>query len=142
MWKTTANADGTIPGTFIGMLATEVRAYVKANPNLDSGMKLPKLLPRFVTSRDWTQAEAIKLLDDVAYYATEPIDGARGEGEAAERAAVADDGGVSGHPGGHREVERGEGRACESGCAWWGRVERSAARCAWSFGCTTRAERR
>ena len=73
MWKTTANADGTIPGTFIGALATEVRAYVKAHPNLDSGMQLPKLLPRFVTSRDWTQAEAIKLLDDLAYYSTAPI---------------------------------------------------------------------
>jgi biopolymer transport protein ExbD len=74
MWKVTANDDGTIPGTFIGMLAEEVRAYVKANPNLDSGMKLPKLLPRFVTSRDWTAEEAIKLLDDVAYYATAPIE--------------------------------------------------------------------
>ncbi len=74
MWKRTANDDGTIPGTLIGALATEVRAYVKANPNLDSGMKLPKLLPRFVTSRDWTQAEAIKLLDDVAYYSTAPIE--------------------------------------------------------------------
>ena len=73
LWKITANADGTFPGTFIGRLATEVRAYVKANPNLDSAAKLPKLLPRFVTSRDWTQAEAIKLLDDVAYYASAPI---------------------------------------------------------------------
>lgn len=74
MWKRTANADGTIPGTFIGMLATEVRAYVKANPTLDSAAKLPKLLSRFVTSRDWTQAEAINLLDDVAYYSTKPIE--------------------------------------------------------------------
>ncbi|MFN0128291.1 MAG: ExbD/TolR family protein, partial [Verrucomicrobiales bacterium] len=74
MWKTTANDDGTIPGTFIGALATEVRAYVKAKPTYDSAEKLPKLLPRFVTSRNWTQAEAIKLLDDVAYYATEPIE--------------------------------------------------------------------
>ena len=73
LWKITANADGTFPGTFIGRLATEVRAYVKANPNLDSAAKLPKMLPRFVTSRDWTQAEAIKLLDDVAYYASAPI---------------------------------------------------------------------
>jgi hypothetical protein len=74
MWKITANGDGTIPGTFIGMLAAEVRAYVKANPNLDSGMNLPKLLPRFDTKRDWTAAEAITLLDDVAYYATAPIE--------------------------------------------------------------------
>ena len=74
MWKATSNDDGTIPGTFIGMLAAEVRAYVKAHPNYDSAMKLPKLLSRFDTSRDWTQAEAIKLLDDVAYYATAPIE--------------------------------------------------------------------
>jgi hypothetical protein len=74
LWKATANADGTIPGTFIGALATEVRAYVKSNPNLDSATKLPKLLPRFVTSRDWTPAEAIQLLDDVAYYSTAPIE--------------------------------------------------------------------
>lgn len=74
MWKRTANQDGTIPGTFIGQLATEVRAYVKANPTLDSAEKLPKLLPRFVATRDWTQAEAIKLLDDVAYYSTKPIE--------------------------------------------------------------------
>ena len=51
---------------------------MKANPHLDSGMKLPKLLPRFVTSRDWTAAEAIKLLDDVAYYATAPIEASSG----------------------------------------------------------------
>lgn len=74
IWNRAANPDGTIPGTFIGMLATEVRAYAKANPNLKSGMELPKLLPRFVTSRDWTKAEAIKLLDDVAYYSTTPIE--------------------------------------------------------------------
>jgi hypothetical protein len=69
IWKATANEDGTIPGAFIDSLATEVRAYVKANPTRSSAMDLPKLLPRFVTSRNWTQAEAIQLLDDVAYYA-------------------------------------------------------------------------
>ncbi|PAW77320.1 MAG: hypothetical protein B9S33_20265 [Pedosphaera sp. Tous-C6FEB] len=74
MWKRSANNNGTIPGTFIGMLATEVRAYAKANPTLNSGMALSKMLPRFVTSRAWTQAEAIKLLDDVAYYSTTPIE--------------------------------------------------------------------
>lgn len=74
IWKTTANDDGTIPGTFIGRLATEVRAYVKANSHLDSAMKLPKLLPRFDTTRDWTLAEAKQLLDDIAYYSTKPLE--------------------------------------------------------------------
>jgi hypothetical protein len=73
MWQRTANADGTIPGTFIGQLATEVRAFVRHHPTLDSGMKLQTLLPRFVTSRDWTPAEAIQLLDDVQYYHFQPI---------------------------------------------------------------------
>lgn len=74
LWNRTANADGTLPGTFIGMLAGEVRAYVKAHPTYDSAQKLQQLLPRFVTSRDWTTAEAIQLLDDVAYYSTAPIE--------------------------------------------------------------------
>lgn len=69
IWKATANEDGTIPGAFIGALASEVQAYVKANPTRSSAMDLPKLLPRFVTSRNWTEAEAIQLLDDVAYHA-------------------------------------------------------------------------
>lgn len=69
MWKATANEDGTIPGAFIGALAKEVRAYVETNPTRASAMELAKLLPRFVTSRHWTQAEAIRLLDDVAYCA-------------------------------------------------------------------------
>ncbi len=76
IWKQTANADGTIPGTFIGRLASEVRTYVKLNPTLYSAGELPKLLPRFVTSRDWTQAQSIELLDDVAYYSTKPIEAA------------------------------------------------------------------
>ena len=94
IWKRTANADGTIPGTFIGMLATEVRAFGKAHSGRVHADNLVKLLPRFVTSRDWTQAEAIKLLDDVAVLLDGAHRGAGGEGEAAERPAVADDGGV------------------------------------------------
>ncbi len=74
MWKLTANMGGKIPGTFIGKLAGHVREYAKAHPTLHSGMELPKLLPRFVTSRDWTEAEVIQLLDDVAYYSTAPIE--------------------------------------------------------------------
>jgi beta-lactamase regulating signal transducer with metallopeptidase domain len=73
IWKTTANADGTIPGAFIGNLATEVRAFGKAHAGRRHADNIVKLLPRFVTSRDWTQAEGIKLLDDVAYFATDPI---------------------------------------------------------------------
>jgi hypothetical protein len=73
LWKAAANEDGTIPGALIGSLAAEVQAYVKANPTLSSAMDLSKLLPRLVTSRQWTQAEAIQLLDDVAYYAPDTL---------------------------------------------------------------------
>ncbi|MEO8351303.1 MAG: M56 family metallopeptidase, partial [Chthoniobacteraceae bacterium] len=73
-WKKSAYADAKIPGELIGKLAKEVRKYAEANPNLFSGQQLPKLLPRFDASRNWTPAEAVKLLDDVAYYSTGPIE--------------------------------------------------------------------
>jgi beta-lactamase regulating signal transducer with metallopeptidase domain len=73
MWQAAANEEGTIPGVFIGALAAEVQAYVKANPTRSSAMDLSKLLPRLVTSHQWTQAEAIQLLDDVAYYAPDTV---------------------------------------------------------------------
>ncbi len=74
IWKATANDDGTIPGTFVGRLATEVRTYAKENPNLDSSMQLSKLLARFITTHDWTLSDATRLLDDVAYYSNKPIE--------------------------------------------------------------------
>lgn len=73
-WKSTANADGSIPGTFIGQLATEVRAFGRAHSGRAHADNLVKLLPHFATSRDWTPAEAISLLDDVAGYSEEPIE--------------------------------------------------------------------
>ena len=77
LWKSTANADGSIPGAFIGQLATEVRVFGKAHAGRVHADNIVKLLPRFVTSRDWTPAEVISLLDDVAYYSTEPIEALR-----------------------------------------------------------------
>ncbi len=73
-WKKSAYANGKIPGALIGKLADEVRKYATAHPNLHSGQQLPKLLPRFDASRDWTPAEAVSLLNDVAYYSTGPIE--------------------------------------------------------------------
>jgi hypothetical protein len=73
-WKVTANEDNTIPSAFIEELATEVRSYAEGNPTLDSGMKLQKLLPRFITTQDWTLSDATRLLDDVAYYSIKPIE--------------------------------------------------------------------
>ena len=74
LWQKSAFADGKLPGALIGKFAEAVKSYVNANPNLDSAAKLPRLLPRFDASRDWTPAEAVSLLDDVAYYSTAPIE--------------------------------------------------------------------
>ena len=74
LWKESSLPNGKIPGALIEKLKEQIELYANANPNLSSGMELPKLLPRFDASRDWTPAEVISLLDDVAYYSTEPIE--------------------------------------------------------------------
>ncbi len=74
IWQKSVLPNGRIPGALIGKLAEAVKAYVKAKPNYDSADKLPKLLPRFDASHDWTPADVVSLLDDVAYYATDPIE--------------------------------------------------------------------
>ena len=73
MWKATTNGNETIPGNFLWLLVTEVRAYAEANSHLDSAEKLLELVTPGLTERDWTQAQVIQLLDAVGYYSAEPI---------------------------------------------------------------------
>ena len=53
IWKKSADAGGKIPGRSIGQLAGAVKTYVRENPNYHSSHKLPLLLPRFDSSKDW-----------------------------------------------------------------------------------------
>jgi len=72
-WQENARTDGKIPGGAIGSLAATVAYFIEHNPTGERAPKFTELLERIDTSRDWTQAEAVALLDDVtAIYETLP----------------------------------------------------------------------
>ncbi len=70
VWLASARTDGKIPGGALGSLARVVANFIKLNPTDERVPQLTELLKRIDTSRDWTQAEAVALLDDsMAIYA-------------------------------------------------------------------------
>ncbi len=72
-WQDGARINGNIPGGALGSLATATANFVKLNPTHERAPKLAELLKRIDTSRDWTQADAVALLDDAtAIYANLP----------------------------------------------------------------------
>ncbi|MHC4404071.1 MAG: M56 family metallopeptidase [Planctomycetota bacterium] len=64
-WQENARTDGKIPGGAIGSLARTVAYFIERNPTDERVPKFTELLERIDMSRDWTQAEAVVLLDDV-----------------------------------------------------------------------------
>ncbi len=64
-WRDSARTDGKIPGGALGSLARTVANFLKLNPKDERAPKLAELLKRIDTSRDWTQTDAIALLDDL-----------------------------------------------------------------------------
>ena len=72
-WQGSARINGNIPGGALGSLAAAASNFVKHNPTDERAPKLAELLKRIDTLRDWTQADAVTLLDDVtAIYANLP----------------------------------------------------------------------
>lgn len=72
-WQDSARINGKIPGGALGSLASAAARFVKHNPTDERAPKLAELLKRIDTSRDWTPADAVALLDDVtAIYANLP----------------------------------------------------------------------
>ncbi len=72
-WQSSARINGRIPGGALGSLAKAVANFVKHNPTDKRTPQLAEVLKRIDTSRDWTQADAVTLLDDVtAIYASLP----------------------------------------------------------------------
>jgi beta-lactamase regulating signal transducer with metallopeptidase domain len=65
-WQASARTDGKIPGALIGDLGEWVKYFIELNDGGDLATKFKKLQPRFVATHDWTPADAVKLLDDVA----------------------------------------------------------------------------
>ncbi len=65
-WQAGARIDGRIPGGALGSLATATSNFVKFNPTDERSPKLAEQLKPIDISHDWTQADAVTLLDDVS----------------------------------------------------------------------------
>jgi beta-lactamase regulating signal transducer with metallopeptidase domain len=72
-WQARARTDGKIPGALIGQIAKEIDVFLKQSPANEKSPKLASLRPRLDSSHDWTQAEAIALLDEITDTSTAPV---------------------------------------------------------------------
>ncbi len=76
-WRANARTDGKIPGALIGRLGAKVKYFISLNKDDSSGhdyaVKFELLLPRFETAGDWTQSDAIALLDDISAIHSIPL---------------------------------------------------------------------
>jgi beta-lactamase regulating signal transducer with metallopeptidase domain len=73
IWQAGARTDGKIPGGLIGQLARTTDDAAKQITDANISAKLAALRPRLDASRDWTQAEAVALLDDITAISTVPV---------------------------------------------------------------------
>jgi beta-lactamase regulating signal transducer with metallopeptidase domain/WD40 repeat protein len=116
-WQNSARTDGKIPGGALRSLADAVARFIRLNPTHEAATKLSGLLKRIDTSHDWTQADAVALLDDVtAIYDTLPD------------WAGAEPGSAIGRP-----IRRGEPLPAELAGAAWGQPAANGLRAAWVF---------
>ena len=76
-WQANARTDGKIPGALIGRLGEEVNYFISLNKDVQAGQdfaaEFEALLPRLEASRDWTHADAVTLLDDIAAISSGPV---------------------------------------------------------------------
>lgn len=115
VWQDGARANGKIPGGALGSLARVGANFVNLNPTDERAPKIAELLKRIDMSRDWTQAEAVALLDDVsAIYAPLP---SWAEGESRFRLGGA--------------VQAGKPLPAELKSAPWGEAQPNGLRVAW-----------
>ena len=114
-WQARARTDGKIPGALIGHVAMEVDNFLKQSPAGEMSAKLAALRPRLDSSHDWTQAEAIALLDDITDISTAPVSWADLSNEFAEMRVL--------HP--------GEPLPTELTSAAWGTPLANGLRAAW-----------
>ena len=78
VWQDHARKNGNIPGGLVGRLGDKVKEFIRINTGDASGdpyaKKMAPLVPRFDAARDWTPAEAVALLDDIAAITTIPLE--------------------------------------------------------------------
>lgn len=73
-WQANARSDGKIPGALIGLLAGKVDEFIKSYTGAgQDAVKLTALRPKLDATRDWTPAEAVALLDEIATINIAPL---------------------------------------------------------------------
>lgn len=114
-WQANARTDGKIPGGLIGSVARQVDTFIKEFPNDEKAPRLTALRPRLDTSRDWSPADVVALLDDITAISSAPVNWARSVGEMDEI----------------RGLKRGRPLPVELVNAAWGAPAKNGLRAAW-----------
>ncbi|MBS0201832.1 MAG: DUF1549 domain-containing protein [Planctomycetes bacterium] len=77
VWQQNARKNGSIPGGFIGQLRETIKRFIQLNATDIAGApyakKMEVLVPRFEASHDWTLADAVRLLNDIAAITSAPL---------------------------------------------------------------------
>ena len=70
LWQLHVRGNGKFPGGLVGRLGNTVKELIRLNTGDGAGDAFAKgmapFVPRFDATRDWTAAEAVALLDDIA----------------------------------------------------------------------------
>ncbi len=114
-WQASARTDGKIPGGLIVQLGVQVEQFTKQYPKDPATPKLAAVRPKLDASRDWTQAEVVGVLDEIAAISTAPVGWAN--------IPMEFDAG--------RNVRRGEALPNELKSAAWGKPAENGLRAAW-----------
>jgi beta-lactamase regulating signal transducer with metallopeptidase domain/biopolymer transport protein ExbD len=64
-WKSSARADGKIPGGCIGQVAASLKTYMDLNEGTEAATKCEPVFKKCDATHDWTQADAAALLDEI-----------------------------------------------------------------------------
>jgi hypothetical protein len=78
LWQHHARQNGEFPGGLVGRLGERMKEFIKNNTGDASGepcaKKMSPLLPRIDASRDWTAAQVVALMDDIAAVTPVPLE--------------------------------------------------------------------
>ena len=77
VWQHRKRLNGNFPGGLVGRLGDKMKEFIRINTGDAGGdayaKKMAPLLPRIDASRDWTPAEVVALMDDIAAVTSIPL---------------------------------------------------------------------